>query len=34
MAKKKNDEKNYYVDNDRLREVIIQYNKMNIDDKR
>lgn len=34
MAKKKDDEKNYYVDNSRLREVIIQYNRMNLDDKR
>ena len=34
MAKKKDDEKKYYVDNARLREVIIQYNRLNLDDKR
>ena len=34
MAKKKDDEKNYYVDNARLREGIIQYNRLNLDDKR
>lgn len=34
MAKKKDDEKNYYVDNARLRECIIEYNRLNLDDKR
>ena len=34
MAKKKDDEKNYYVDNTRLREVIVEYNNLNLDDKR
>lgn len=35
MAKKKeDDEKNYYVDNSRLRECIIEYNRLNLDDKR
>jgi len=31
---KQDDEKKYYVDNARLREVIIEYNRMNIDDNR
>lgn len=34
MATKKDDEKNYYVDNARLRECIVEYNRMNLDDKR
>ena len=33
MAKQE-DEKKYYVDNARLREVIIEYNRLNVDDKR
>ena len=31
---KQDDEKKYYVDNARLRQVIIEYNRLNIDDKR
>jgi len=31
---KTDEEKKYYVDNARLRQVIIEYNKINIDDKR
>lgn len=30
----KDDDKKYYVDNARLRQVIIEYNKLNIDDTR
>lgn len=33
MAKQDEDKK-YYVDNARLRQVIIEYNRMNPDDKR
>lgn len=32
--KKEDDEKKYYVDNKRLREVIVEYNRINVDDKR
>jgi len=31
---KTDEEKKYYVDNSRLRQVIIEYNRINIDDKR
>lgn len=31
---KTDEEKKYYVDNARLRQVIIEYNRINIDDKR
>ena len=34
MARKKDDDKKYYVDNSRLRECIIEYNRLNLDDKR
>ena len=34
MARKKDDDKKYYVDNARLRECIIEYNRLNLDDKR
>lgn len=34
MAKKNDEDKKYYVDNKRLREVIVEFNNINLDDNR
>ena len=34
MAKRNDEDKKYYVDNKRLREVIVEFNNINLDDNR